>query len=105
MNRRTLVIMLAAVLLYAAACMAALSRPLPADAAPIQASLRLDLNRAAAGDLLLLPGIGPHLAQRIVEQRTSRGPFTSVEQLTAVSGVGPRTFERLSPFVKVEAHE
>jgi competence ComEA-like helix-hairpin-helix protein len=61
----------------------------------------LELNAASAHDLELLPGIGPSLAQRIVEAR-SRKRFGSVEELSAVRGIGARTLERLRPFVRVE---
>lgn len=58
----------------------------------------LDLNRATAEDLRLLPRIGPALAARIVEGR----PYRSVEDLVRVRGIGPRTLERLRPLVRVE---
>lgn len=48
----------------------------------------LDLNRASASELELLPGIGPRLAERIVSDRTARGPFRSVQELERVPGVG-----------------
>jgi competence ComEA-like helix-hairpin-helix protein len=60
----------------------------------------LDINRAGAGDLERLPGVGPALARRIVEARET-GPFRRVEELTRVSGIGGVTVERLRPFVVV----
>jgi competence ComEA-like helix-hairpin-helix protein len=61
----------------------------------------LDLNRAALGDLLLLPGVGPKLAQRIIDERTRRGGYGRVEELLDVKGIGPATLVRLSRFVRV----
>jgi competence protein ComEA len=61
----------------------------------------LDLNAATAGDLDALPGIGPVLAQRIVDHRTEHGPFTSVDQLDDVSGIGPAIFADLVDRVRV----
>jgi competence protein ComEA len=58
----------------------------------------IDINAASAGELDRLPGIGPKLAQRIVQER-AKGPFTSVEDLRRVSGIGPKTVERLRPHV------
>ncbi len=55
----------------------------------------VDLNRASAAELETLPGVGPALARRILEDRLSHGPFASLEELTRVSGVGPSTVERL----------
>jgi competence protein ComEA len=61
----------------------------------------VDLNSATIGDLDALPGIGPVLAQRIVDWRTQHGSFTSVDQLREVSGVGDAKFADLSPLVRV----
>lgn len=57
----------------------------------------LDVNRASAEELQLLPRIGPTLAARIVEERERGGPFRSVHDMTRVRGIGPRTIERLLP--------
>lgn len=59
----------------------------------------IDLNRADAATLQLLPGVGAGLAQRIVEDRRTTGPFESVADLTRVSGIGDRTVARLTPYV------
>ncbi len=64
--------------------------------------MRLDLNRASAAELTALPGIGPQLAGRIVARRERYGPFTSVEDLQRVAGVGPATADRISPHVVAE---
>jgi competence protein ComEA len=61
----------------------------------------LNLNTATVADLDALPGIGPVLAQRIVDHRTAHGPFTSVDQLDEVSGVGPAIFADLAGRVRV----
>lgn len=61
----------------------------------------IDLNAAGPDELELLPRIGPRLAARIVEERTTGGPFESVEALGRVRGIGPRTLERLRPLVTV----
>jgi competence ComEA-like helix-hairpin-helix protein len=78
-----------------------------ADAVPLAAAVggRLDLNRATAGDLEALPGIGPVLARRIVEARTRMGGFRRLEELLAVRGVGPRLFERVRPLLDVSGAE
>jgi competence protein ComEA len=63
----------------------------------------VDLNRAGAQDLESLPGIGPVLARRILEQRQRVGAFHRVEELLAVRGVGPRLLSRLEPLISVSA--
>lgn len=60
---------------------------------------KIDLNRAQAGELETLPGIGPAYARRIVEYRQAQGYFQKVEDLAEIPGIGPATIERLSPLV------
>jgi competence ComEA-like helix-hairpin-helix protein len=60
----------------------------------------LDLNRASAADLQRLPGIGPTIAQRIVEARERR-PFTKLEDLRKVGGIGATKLEQVRPYVMV----
>ncbi|MEV0822724.1 ComEA family DNA-binding protein [Nonomuraea rubra] len=61
----------------------------------------LDLNSATTDQLEQLPGVGEVLAARITEFRTTRGGFTSIEQLREVTGIGPRKFEEIKPKVRV----
>lgn len=61
----------------------------------------VDLNTATVTDFEGLPGVGPVLAQRIVDWRTANGPFTSVEQLREVSGIGDRRFDDLKARIRV----
>lgn len=60
---------------------------------------RLDINSADEEQLVVLPGIGPSKASAIVQWRESNGPFESVDQLTCVRGIGPKTLEGLRPYV------
>lgn len=62
---------------------------------------QVDLNRATASDLEALPGIGPKLAQRVIEHRAARGPFGNVEDLRQVKGIGRKKFDLLRPHVLV----
>jgi len=55
---------------------------------------QIDLNSATWPELTQLDGIGPSLAQRIVEDRERDGPFRSVGELTRVKGLGPKLLER-----------
>ncbi len=72
-----------------------------AAGAAVGASSQLDLNTATAADLDGLPGIGPVLAQRIVDHRSRHGPFTAVDQLDDVPGIGPATAAELAGLVAV----
>ncbi len=61
----------------------------------------IDLNSAEAAELETLPGIGPATARKIVAERESGGPFTSVEDLMRVSGIGPKKIEAIREMVAV----
>ncbi|HET8602166.1 MAG TPA: helix-hairpin-helix domain-containing protein [Segeticoccus sp.] len=65
------------------------------------ADVPVDLNSATQEQLESLPGVGPVLAQRILEWRTAHGRFSSVDELLEVSGIGDKTFADLRPKVTV----
>ncbi|MEY4434805.1 MAG: hypothetical protein RIR16_845 [Actinomycetota bacterium] len=58
-------------------------------------SSTININSADAADLDRLPGIGPTLAQRIIDFRTANGFFTSINQLRKVSGIGQKLFDQI----------
>jgi len=62
---------------------------------------KLDLNRATAEELQGLPGIGPVLAQRVVDQRTTHGLFHTVDDLRDIKGIGKKRMDQLRPLVMV----
>jgi competence protein ComEA len=61
----------------------------------------LNLNTATEAQFEALPGIGPVLAQHIVEYRTRHGQFKSVDELKQVDGLGAARFGQLKPLVTV----
>lgn len=65
------------------------------------ASGLVDLNTATAAELDALPGVGPVLAQHILDWRSAHGRFDSADQLRDVSGIGPSKFADLRPLVTV----
>ncbi|WP_455130119.1 helix-hairpin-helix domain-containing protein [Propionibacterium acidifaciens] len=76
----------------------------PAASAPSSGSGQgdaLDLNSATASQLEELPGIGPVLAERIVEWRTQHGRFSRVEELQEVDGIGEKLYSRVKDHVRV----
>jgi competence protein ComEA len=63
--------------------------------------LAIDLNLATPEDLEALPGIGPALAQRIIAYRQAHGPFQKVDDLLAVSGIGPQKLEKMKLYLSL----
>jgi competence protein ComEA len=72
----------------------------PGDGPPAPGEV-VDLNHATGPELETLPGVGPATATAILEHRARAGPFTSVEQLMDVRGIGPAKLEQLRPLVRV----
>lgn len=64
---------------------------------------RIDINTATQAELESLPGIGPALAQRIIDDRTRFGAFATSESLTRVKGIGPKTLDRLRPLIRASS--
>ena len=60
---------------------------------------KININQATEEDLILLPGIGETLAKRIVEYRDQNGPFTLLEDLQKVSGIGQVRFDRILDYI------
>ena len=61
---------------------------------------RLDINTAEWPIWMQLPGIGETLARRIVDHRNAHGPFTSIDQLDDVRGIGPKTLASIRPHLR-----
>ncbi len=74
------------------------SQPSDNQAAPSTSGV-VHVNRATLDELDTLPGIGPALAQRIIDYRTANGDFTSLQDLLEVSGIGEHTIQQLEGLV------
>ena len=62
---------------------------------------RIDLNRADYRDLQAVPGIGKHLAEAIITYRETRGPFSSLTELTRITGIGPGKLSTIGRYLRV----
>ena len=71
-------------------------------AAAVKAPAPVNVNTAAATQLVRLPGIGKTTADRIIAYRTEHGPFKTVDDLVKVKGIGKKTLEKLREMVTVD---
>ena len=62
----------------------------------------ININTADGPPLQLLPGIGPAYSERIIQYRLENGGFNSVDELTNIRGIGPKTLQKLRPVVTLE---
>ncbi len=59
----------------------------------------ININTASLEELDRLPEIGPVMAQRIIDYRTTNGPFAAIEDIMNVQGIGPATFEKIKTLI------
>ena len=79
-------------------------RDLPVEPPANQAAgeARVNINTADTATLETLPGIGPSLAQRIVEYRQANGPFATAQDIMAVSGIGSGVFAKIEELITTD---
>jgi competence protein ComEA len=75
----------------------------PARGAPTPTRLasKININTASVAELDTLPGIGPALAQRIIDYRTQHGDFKTIEDLKKVRGIGEALFNQIKDLITV----
>lgn len=115
LEKKLLVLLLAALLLGSG--IAAYKRSHPAGSLHIDSSdirpithgrdiseslRKININKASAGELADLKGVGSVLAGRIVEYRQKNGPFVSAEGLKKVPGIGEKLFSKLKDGISLE---
>lgn len=66
---------------------------------PLHVQFQLDINEADWPEFCLLPGIGETLAKRIVDYRRDNGPFSDLDSLRDVRGIGPKTLNGIKPYL------
>jgi competence protein ComEA len=95
--RRTAMITIAVMLIAPAAGAAEKSAKTSGQtsaSATVGSDAKVNINTASAKELTTLGGVGPKLAERIVEYRDTHGPFKKPEDLKKVDGVGKALFDR-----------
>jgi comEA protein len=81
------------------AAFGAVAVSLPAKKKPPAAPV--NLNTATSEELQLVPGIGPVTAEKILQMRKSYGAFKSVDDLSAIRGIGPKRLEKMRKYLTV----
>jgi competence protein ComEA len=69
---------------------------------PAASGQLVNINTATLAELDTLPRIGPAIAQRIIDYREANGPFTTIEQIMNIKGIGPATFDKLKDLITVK---
>lgn len=76
-------------------------RPIELERLPArQYDFRIDINSASWVEWTQIEGIGEVTAQKIIDDRKANGPFRSVKDLQRVKGIGPKTLEKMRPFLR-----
>ncbi|WP_197451241.1 MULTISPECIES: ComEA family DNA-binding protein [Rosistilla] len=76
--------------------------PIDPQPPPIHLPVWIDPNTADAMELSMMPSIGPQTADRIIADREANGPYRSLSDLDRVPGIGPKTLQRLAPFIHIK---
>jgi len=96
---RIMMAAIAAIALTAPALSAQSKAPAPKPTAT--AAAPVNLNTATAEQLATIPGVGPKMAERIIDYRQKNGGFKKIEDLMNVSGVGEKSFLKMKPLITV----
>jgi len=103
MITRILMAAILGVAVSAAAASAQNKATTPKAAATATATAPVNLNTATVEQLATIPGVGPRMAERIIDYRQKNGGFKKVEDLMNVSGVGEKSFLKMKPLITVTA--
>jgi competence protein ComEA len=105
MMTRILMAAIFGIAVSAAAASAQSKAQTPKAAATVTATATapVNLNTATAEQLATIPGVGPKMAERIIDYRQKNGGFKKVEDLMNVSGVGEKSFLKMKPLITVTA--
>jgi competence protein ComEA len=72
-----------------------------ADEAPLSNQGVVNINTATVSELSYLPGVGPAMAEKIVQARSNK-PFTREDGITRIKGIGRKTYAKMRPYISLE---
>lgn len=78
-----------------------IAEPTSKASEPTTASGKVNINTATLDEMTVLPGIGPKLAQRIIDHRETNGPFRTVSELTEVEGIGDKKLLSILDYITI----
>jgi len=79
-----------------------IKEPDPGSNVPMSNLPKVNINTASESELVVLSGIGPATAKKIITDRETNGPYASINDLTRVSGIGAKTVGKLRDLICVE---
>lgn len=85
----------------ASAPSSAAKKPASSSKPPAKGSQVVNINTADKATLMLIPGVGEVIAQRILDYRSQYGAFSSADELVKIKGIGEKTLEKMRPYVTV----
>lgn len=83
-------------------CLCVMLMGLMAASGLVFAADKVNINTADKEALCTLPGIGPAIADRIIEYREKTEPFKNIEEITKVKGIGEKTFQKIKDTIVVK---
>ena len=81
------------------------NQPTESDISDALGNRKININKATTEELVLLPGIGETLAQRIIAYRQIHGNFSSIDDILNVEGIGEGKFSQISKYITVDESE
>lgn len=76
-------------------------KPASSSKPPAKGSQVVNINTADKATLMLIPGVGEVIAQRILDYRSQYGAFSSADELVKIKGIGEKTLEKMRPYVTI----